>query len=109
MVLLPLSATNTLPALSTATPQGYLNRAALPVPSALPEVPARPASVVTTPAGVTFRIVQLTSSATNMLPAPSTATPVGKLSRAALPASVVTTPAGVTFRIVQLTASATNT
>src|SRR5205814_4295220 len=39
----------TLPALSTATPPGPLNRAALLVPSALPGLPASPASVVTIP------------------------------------------------------------
>ena len=42
IVLLPVSATYTLPALSTATPSGWANRAALPVPSALPELPGQP-------------------------------------------------------------------
>jgi len=51
-----------------------LNRAALPVPLALPEIRARPASVVTTPSGVSFRIVLLPASATYTLPALSTAT-----------------------------------
>ena len=39
------------------------NRAALPVPSVEPELPAVPASVVTTPPDVIFRIVWLFSSA----------------------------------------------
>ena len=45
------SATYNLPAPSTATPSGRLNRAALPVPSVLPLDPAKPASVVTMPPG----------------------------------------------------------
>ena len=77
MALLPESATKTLPAPSTATPLGQLKRAAAPVPSALPDEPAVPASVVTTPAGVIFRMVLLPVSATKTLPAPSTATPWG--------------------------------
>ena len=39
-------------------------RAALPVPLLVPVNPAEPASVVTTPAGVTLRIVLFASSAT---------------------------------------------
>src|SRR5439155_322489 len=111
IVLLPLSATKTLPELSTATPEGRLNRAALPVPSSLPSS-YHPASFVTTPADVTSRIFLLSLSATKTFPALSTPTPQGRSNRAALPvppplprftaspASVVTTPAGVTFRIV---------
>ena len=38
--------------------------ATCPVPSALPDLPARPASVVTTPAEVTFRTVWLALSDT---------------------------------------------
>ena len=56
-----------LPALSTATPFGLLNRAALPVPSELPQKPAAPPRVVTTqfvPTGVSLRIVLLYVSAT---------------------------------------------
>src|ERR1035438_8539196 len=67
MVSLSPSATYTLPLVSTATPLGSLNRAALFVPSALPGLPAFPASVVTTqvvPTGVTFRIAWLLASAT---------------------------------------------
>src|SRR5205823_13648032 len=64
IVLLTVSATYTLPEESVATPSGLLNRAALPVPSALPPFPASPASVVTTPAGVILRIVVLSLSAT---------------------------------------------
>ena len=51
-------------ALSTATPAGLLNRAAVPMPSALPFCPALPARVVTDPAGLTLRIVELFESAT---------------------------------------------
>src|ERR1039458_3526818 len=68
-----------LPALSTAASPPIdpkLNRAALPVPAALPEIPASPTRVVTTqfvPTGVTFRIVLLPRSATYRLPKPSSA------------------------------------
>src|SRR5262245_36714325 len=107
-----------LVALSTAMPLGLLNRAVAPMPSALPFSPQRPARVVTTPLGVTLRMVQFSESATYTLPAPSTATPVGKENLALLPtpsaqpplpegfanpASVVTDqfdPTGVIFRIV---------
>ena len=58
IVFLP-SATYTVPPLSTAIPSGKLNRAALPVPSLLPGLFARPANVVTSPAAVTLRIVEL--------------------------------------------------
>ena len=71
------SATKTLPAPSTATPWGPLKWAPAPVPSALPDKPAVPASVVTTPVAVIFRMVWLSESATKTLPAPSTATPQG--------------------------------
>ena len=59
--------------------------AAVPVPSALPVVPARPASVVTTPAGVAFRIKWLSVSATKKLPALSTATSEGLKNLAPVP------------------------
>ena len=103
--------------LSTASPRGLLNCAALPVPSLLP-FPSPPASVVTTPAGVIVRILP-TPSATYTVPTLSTAIPWGELNRAALPvpsvppavfarpANVVTLPTGVTLRIVWLVRSAT--
>src|SRR5262245_52855791 len=63
IVLLYVSATYTLPALSTAAPYGVLKRALAFVPSLVPgkERPA-PATIVTTqfvPCGVTFRIALL--------------------------------------------------
>ena len=64
MVLLPQSATKTLPDPSTVTLWGSLKRAAAPVLSVLPDKPAVPASVVTTPVGVIFRMVLLPKSAT---------------------------------------------
>ena len=51
-------------ALSTAMPLGALNAAAAPRPSALPEFPAVPATVVTTASAVILRIVPLPVSAT---------------------------------------------
>ena len=45
-------------------PWGALKRALLPVPLALPTLPARPARAVTTLLEVTFRIVALAVSAT---------------------------------------------
>jgi len=63
-----------LPLLSTATPTGLLNEAPAPVPSANVRVPF-PASVVTTPPGVTLRMRLLYVSATMTLPLLSTATP----------------------------------
>lgn len=121
MQLLPASATNRLSAPSTVKPENdqreekpdKLKLAAAPVPSALPPYcDADPASVVTTPAAVIFRMVLLPESATKTLPAPSAGTPLGTLKLAAapvpsalpykpaVPASVVTTPLGVIFRIV---------
>jgi hypothetical protein len=76
MRLLPQSATITLPLLSTATPQGVMNEAPVPVPSANANDPF-PASVVTTPPGVTLRMRLLRESATMTLPLLSTATPKG--------------------------------
>src|SRR5436190_413562 len=102
-------------------PEGLLNRAALPVPSALPLFPVSPASVVTIPTDVILRMVLLPASATYRLPAASTATPCGRQNRAALrgpsalpqyrasPAGVVTTPPGVILRMVSLSPSATYT
>ena len=95
------------------------------VPSALPLIPARPATVLTTqlaPLGATFRIVWLRRSATKRLVALSTATPAGRLKRALVlvpsllplvladPAMVLTTqlvPTGLSFRIVSFSVSAT--
>ncbi len=100
-------------------PTGWLNRAADPVPSVVPTLPAVPARVVTTPAEVILRIVALFRSVTNTLPEPSTAMPNGWLKSAAVPvasvepkevdepARVDTTPAGVILRTVLLAESAT--
>src|SRR5256885_2003838 len=118
-----------LPLPSTATPYGPLNVADAPGPSTEPATlgrpailltwPAAPANVETTPAEVILRMVEFVASTTKTLPLLSTATPVGKLNRAAVPvpsvepntpdvpAKVETTPAGVTFLIVLLPASAT--
>src|SRR6476661_2867302 len=106
-------------AVSIARALGKLKRAVLPVPSALPVLPAKPAKVLTTRAGVILRIVLLLVSATKMLPTLSMATAAGPLKRAALPvplalpvlpakpAKVVTTPAGVILRMVLFAVSAT--
>jgi hypothetical protein len=73
---------------------------------------ARPASVLTTPAGEIFRIVKLRVSATNRLPEPSTVIPEGLKNRAlgplpsrppaepAEPPTVLIVPSEVIFRIV---------
>ena len=53
-----------LPDESRAIPTGTLKRAAEPVPLVLPGTRGWPAIVVTTPPGVTFRIVSLLASAT---------------------------------------------
>jgi hypothetical protein len=59
MVLLPVSVTKR-DGPSVTTPMGVWNVAAVPVPSAEPEVPAIPAKVVTTPDEITtFRTVLL--------------------------------------------------
>ena len=50
-----VSATYTVPSAATVTAHGLLNCAAVPVPLAKPAVPL-PASVVTSPAGLIFRI-----------------------------------------------------
>ena len=57
-----------MPELSTAIPSGLLKRAVVPVPSALPLLPAKPASVLTVPLGVIFRIVWLSVSPTYTFP-----------------------------------------
>ena len=94
IVALLESATSTLPELSTATACGPLNRAVAASPSALPQEPARPARVVTTPAGVTLRIAQFTWSATTRSPDASRAIPLGKANRAfaPVPSAVPRTP-----------------
>ena len=90
----------------------------MPVPSAYPYEPL-PASVLTTPPGVTLRMRWLLVSATTMLPLGSRATPEGLLKDAPVPvpsanpcqfpASDVTTPRGVTTRMRLLLVSATMT
>ena len=93
----------------TATPHGYAKLAVTPVPSANAWLPL-PASVVTTPRGVTRRMRWLLLSATMIASLEGiTATPKGLLKLAAapapsakpwpLPASVVTRPKGVTRRM----------
>src|SRR6266496_2810139 len=64
-----------VPLLSTARPWGWLNRAAAPVPSTLPDVPPWPARVLTTPAGVILRMVWFLVPAVYRLPALSRTTP----------------------------------
>ena len=84
MRLLSRSATMTLPLKSKATLKGLLKDAAVPVPSAYPYEPL-PASVLTTPPGVTTRMRWLYMSATMMLPLGSRATPEGLLKDAPVP------------------------
>ena len=103
----------------TAMPQGLLNRAVVPAPLALPEVPAKPATVVTTPAEVILRTVWLPLSATWKVPEASKAMAFGVLKRAlppvasvlpevpASPAKVVTSPLVAIFRMAWLPLSAT--
>ena len=64
IVELPLSATYRFPVESTRNPRGWLNSASKPVPSCWPEIVGKPAIVVTTPAGVMRRMVELPESAT---------------------------------------------
>src|SRR5262249_56228198 len=100
----------------TATALGELKLAPGPVPSVLPGNPL-PARVVTTPAGLTTRILWLPKSATKTLSSASAATPFGNLNFAAapapsakpiwLPARVVTTPSAVILRMVWFPVSAT--
>src|SRR6266581_3734058 len=109
MVWLVLSATYRLvPLLSMARPVGRLNRAAVPVPSTLPAVPAvLPARVVTTPVAMTIRRMLLPPRVDTyrLVPLLSMTKPPGWLNVAAAPvpsalpaapepASVVTTPWG---------------
>ena len=104
----------------TAMPRRSLKRAAEPVPSALPDIPALPATVVTAPlASVRRRIVWLPRSLTHRSP-PARLSPYGWLKSAAapvpsvlpetpaVPAIVVTAPVAITTRrIVWLPESAT--
>ena len=64
MTWLRVSVMKIVPWESTATPNGWLKRAALPRPSAEPAVPAVPARVVTVPVEVIRRRVWLLVSAT---------------------------------------------
>ena len=107
--LLLASATSALPLASTATSQGFLNEASVPAPSAKSYIPL-PASVVTTPTGVTRRMRWLPKSATKMSPLAITDRPRGLLKAAPapvpsvnapvpLPASRVTAPVVVTLRM----------
>jgi hypothetical protein len=64
MVWFSRSATMTFPAASQATPVGKAKRAAPPVPSALPDDPASPASALMSPSGLIRRMVKFPASAT---------------------------------------------
>ena len=106
------SVTYAVPPPSTVIRAGDRNEAAVPTPSRLTQRPAIPAQVLTTPAGVILRIVQLPPSTTYSSPPLPTATPRGARNRAAprtpsslpnipaRPASVLTTPSGVVVRMV---------
>ena len=87
MRLLYKSATTILPLEgTTATPVGPWKLAAPPVPSAKFWAVFPPASVVTTPRGVTSRMRLLPESATTITPLDEmTATPIGLLKLAAVP------------------------
>jgi hypothetical protein len=111
MRLFDESATTISPLEETAaTALGPLKLAAVPVPSANAALPL-PASVVTTPRGVTRRMRLLFGSATTITPLEGiTSSPKGKWKLAAarvpsanaavpLPARVVTTPRGDTSRM----------
>ena len=110
----------TLPAPSTATPLGRLNRAWTAEPPSPPN-PVRPvpATVLIVPDASTLRIRLLSISAMKRLPALSTATPKGKSSCASVagppsppnplrpvPATVVIVPVASTLRIRSLKLSA---
>ena len=110
-----------LPTASEANPLGELKVASVPVPLRLPDTPALPANVLTTPDGVILRIKLLPGSATYRLPAASVVNPSGYLKVAsvpvplrlpvtpAFPAKVLTTPDWVILRIKLLYWSATYT
>ena len=79
MTLFPVSATSAMtPAASSVTPRGWLN-VAVARPSVLPRTSGEPASVVTTPVGMSMRRTRwLYSSATSAIdPAALSATPMG--------------------------------
>ncbi len=109
--LLPVSETYTSPLAATATSNGEENWALPAAPSFRP-AGVVPATSVTTPAGVTRRILLLAESATYRLPSGPMAIPVGseKLAPAPVPlmapptfadpATVDTVPSGATLRIV---------
>ena len=87
ILLLPSSATKTLPALSTATPTGLLNLAGGPVtahgggqatgPLFPPGRPAMPATTDKVPSIARLRICWFIVSAMKRLPSSSTAMPLG--------------------------------
>ena len=111
--LLSASAIYTLSEVSTATPSGWLSNPPLAGPlSPSKPLSTRPARVVMTPPGVTFRTRSLLASAMYRLLPESTATPVGPFSATSVawpspendawpfPATVVmAVPAAETLRI----------
>ena len=118
IVWLSVFATYRFPRVSMVIAAGLSKVAAVPMPSAPPDCSGFPAMVVTTPAGVTLRMVLFSVSATYTLPEASTVTSEGKSNRAELvpsefpafpasPAKVVTAPVDRTiFRMVWLLVSA---
>ena len=118
IILFSLSATYTLPEISTVKPYGPLKVAAIPCPSVLPDVIHDPAKVLTNPPGVILRILLPPVSATYTFPESSTAIPDGALNLAKMPcpsampeavepANVLTNPPAVIFRISLFPTSAT--
>ncbi len=122
----PASATNTFPVPSTAIPIMSANLAVFPAPPLQPALAPPPAIVVMIwVAPSTRRTAPLKVSVMNRSPLPSTATPVGKFSRAlvagplsppnaplkgsSLPATVVMFPVVSTRRIRLLFVSAMKT
>jgi hypothetical protein len=100
MVLLLASATKRFVP-SFVIPRGRSNKAAVPVPSVVPAVPAVPARVVTTPVEITIlRIVLVKKSVTYRF-VPSFVIPNGILNKALVPvASVVPEVPAVPARVV---------
>ena len=95
ILLFCMSATITLPEVSTATPAGLVKSAAVPTPFVKPgvkpdELP--PTSVMTVRLGEMRRILLLPLSATITLPEVSTATQLGALKSAAVPTPLVKPP-----------------
>ena len=111
----PVSATNTVPEASMATPDGVVNWAAVPEASLKPALD--PARVVTSPAVLTMRIRWFPESPTTSVPDASIVSPAGLLNCApdpfasaepvVEPASVVTSPADEMTRIRLLPESLT--